>query len=66
MVTREDLAKEFSLKPSVLDNEFAILRHCQLIKAKKEGREQELIQRYHKQVIRNPLCAKDAPYYDEG
>ena len=37
-----------------------------LIKAKKEGREQELIQRYHKQVIRNPLCAKDAPYYDEG
>jgi len=30
------------------------------------GREQELIERYYKQTIRNPLCAPDAPYYDEG
>ena len=36
-VTREELAKEFNLKPSVLENEFAILRHCQLLKGKKEG-----------------------------
>jgi len=35
--TREELAREFSLKPSVLENEFAILRHCQLLKGKKEG-----------------------------
>jgi len=30
------------------------------------GREQELIERYYKQTIRSPLCAPDAPYYDEG
>jgi hypothetical protein len=34
--TREELAREFRLKPSILENEFAILRHCQLVKAKKE------------------------------
>jgi hypothetical protein len=36
-VTREDLAKEFKLSPAALENEFAILRHCQLLKGKKEG-----------------------------
>jgi hypothetical protein len=36
-VTREDLTKEFNLKPSELENEFAILRHCQLLKGKREG-----------------------------
>lgn len=30
------------------------------------GREQELIERAYKQTIRNPLCAPEAPYYDEG
>ena len=35
-VTREDLAKEFALKSGELENEFAILRHCQLLKGKKE------------------------------
>jgi hypothetical protein len=35
--TREDLAKELGLKPWELENEFAILRHCQLLKGKKEG-----------------------------
>jgi hypothetical protein len=35
--TKEDLAKEFGLKPTELENEFAILRHCQLLKGKKEG-----------------------------
>jgi len=35
--TREDLAKEFGLKAVELENEFAILRHCQLLKGKKEG-----------------------------
>jgi hypothetical protein len=36
-VTREELAEEFVLKPGELENEFAILRHCQLLKGKKEG-----------------------------
>jgi len=35
--TREELAKEFGLKAVELENEFAILRHCQLLKGKKEG-----------------------------
>jgi hypothetical protein len=35
--TREDLQKELELKPRELENEFAILRHCQLLKGKKEG-----------------------------
>ena len=34
--TRVDLEKEFGLKPRELENEFAILRHCQLLKGKKE------------------------------
>jgi len=34
--SREEIAKEFNLKPSVLENEFAILRHCQLLKANKK------------------------------
>jgi hypothetical protein len=36
-VTREELAREFGLKPGELENEFAILRHCQLLKGKREG-----------------------------
>ncbi|HWQ18725.1 MAG TPA: hypothetical protein VN455_03035 [Methanotrichaceae archaeon] len=34
--TREDLAQEFKLSPRELENEFAMLRHCQLVKGKKE------------------------------
>jgi len=42
-VTKEELAKEFNLKPSILENEFAILRHCQLLKGKKEDDEVYLV-----------------------
>jgi hypothetical protein len=35
--TKEELAKELALKAVELENEFAILRHCQLLKGKKEG-----------------------------
>ena len=35
--TREELEKELDLKPREMENEFAILRHCQLLKGKKEG-----------------------------
>jgi late competence protein required for DNA uptake (superfamily II DNA/RNA helicase) len=35
-ITMNDLAKEFKLSPVELENEFAILRHCQLVKGKKE------------------------------
>ena len=34
--------------------------------AKRANRLNELLQRSHKQTILHPLCAKDAPYYDEG
>jgi hypothetical protein len=34
--TREDLVQEFKLSPRELENEFAMLRHCQLVKGKKE------------------------------
>jgi hypothetical protein len=36
-VTREEISTEFGLSPRELENEFAILRHCQLLKGKKEG-----------------------------
>ena len=32
-----ELAEEFKLPLIELENEFAILRHCQLLKGKKEG-----------------------------
>lgn len=35
-------------------------------KAAQQNREDELIESYYKQTIRNPLCAPDLPYYDEG
>jgi len=35
--TREEIAKEMNLSPRELENEFAILRHCQLVKGKKDG-----------------------------
>lgn len=34
--TREEIGKEFKLSSSELENEFAMLRHCQLVKGKKE------------------------------
>ena len=36
-VTREEVAASLHLSPIELENEFAILRHCQLLKGKKEG-----------------------------
>jgi hypothetical protein len=36
-VTREEVAASLQLSPTELENEFAILRHCQLLKGKKEG-----------------------------
>lgn len=35
-VTRIDLMEKFKLPASELENQFAILRHCQLVKGKKE------------------------------
>ncbi len=35
--TREEIALEFKLNPRELENEFAILRHCQLVKGRKDG-----------------------------
>jgi hypothetical protein len=36
-ITREELLVAVSIKPEELDQEFAILRHCELIRAFKEG-----------------------------
>jgi len=33
--TREEIAKEFDLPHEELDNQFAILRHCELVKGQK-------------------------------
>ena len=35
--TRAELAERFRLPATELENEFAILRHCQLLKGRKEG-----------------------------
>jgi len=32
---REEIARRFSLRPDELENEFAILRHCELVKGQK-------------------------------
>ena len=36
-ITREELLVTVSIKPEEIDQEFAILRHCELIRAFKEG-----------------------------
>jgi hypothetical protein len=36
-VTREELLKMINVKPEELESQFAILRHCELIRAFKEG-----------------------------
>jgi hypothetical protein len=36
-ITREELAAIVKLKPEELEQQFAILRHCELIRATKEG-----------------------------
>ena len=36
-VTREELAEELNVKPEVLESEFAVLRHCELVRAQKEN-----------------------------
>ena len=35
--TRMELMEQFSLPAAELENQFAILRHCQLLKGRKEG-----------------------------
>lgn len=35
--TMVELMKQFKLPPTELENQFAILRHCQLLKGKREG-----------------------------
>jgi len=35
--TMMELMKQFKLPPTELENQFAILRHCQLLKGKREG-----------------------------
>lgn len=34
--TKAEIASEFTLKPWELDKQFAVLRHCEVLKAKKE------------------------------
>ncbi len=41
--TREELAEKFKLPPSKLENQFAILRHCQLVRGRKEGEKVYLV-----------------------
>ena len=36
-VTKQEIEKALNLKPEVLESEFAVLRHCELIRAHKEG-----------------------------
>ncbi len=36
-VTREEIASELGLSMQELENEIAILRHCQLVKGRREG-----------------------------
>ena len=36
-ITKQELIAELNLKPEVLEAEFATLRHCELIRAQKEG-----------------------------
>jgi hypothetical protein len=36
-ITREELSKNLNLKIEEIDQQFAILRHCELIRATKEG-----------------------------
>ncbi len=36
-VTKQGIAEKFGLKPYELERQFAILRHCEILKGKKEG-----------------------------
>ncbi len=36
-VTGQEMIDRFKLSPAELENQFAILRHCQLLKGKREG-----------------------------
>lgn len=35
--TREELREHFGIPPNELENQFAILRHCRLLKGRREG-----------------------------
>jgi late competence protein required for DNA uptake (superfamily II DNA/RNA helicase) len=37
-VSREELVGEFHISPQELENQIAILRHCELVKGQKEGK----------------------------
>lgn len=53
-----------SINPFVLEFKPELL--MLLERARRVGREQELIERYHRQTISHPLLAPVPPYYDEG
>ncbi len=36
-VKREDLAKKFEISPQEAENQFALLRHCELVKGQKRS-----------------------------
>jgi len=36
-VTKHELVSALNIKPEVLEAEFAVLRHCELVRAQKEG-----------------------------
>jgi hypothetical protein len=38
-ITKEEILKTIHIKPEELERQFAILRHCELIRAFKEGKE---------------------------
>ena len=42
-VTREELVAVLKIKPGELEQQFAVLRHCELIRATKEGDKTYLI-----------------------
>ena len=36
-ITKQELATTLNVKPEVLETEFAVLRHCELVRAHKDG-----------------------------
>ena len=38
-ITRADVSRHFNLSPKDLENHFAVLRHCELVRGFKEGNE---------------------------
>jgi hypothetical protein len=42
-VTGQEMMGRFKLTPAELENQFAILRHCQLLKGKREGNQMYMV-----------------------